>query len=79
MEGKRIYVWKQLEEANVQESKHPGGVVTLLVIAGDEAEARGLAAHRLRENFHATDDEADALLSQEPDVWHTDTEPVFEI
>lgn len=79
MEGKKIFVWKQLKEANVQESKHHGGAVTLLVIAGDEAEARILAAHRLRENFDAGAEEADALLSAEPDVWHTDTEPVFEI
>ena len=72
MGNKKIFVWKELEI-------HQGDVVALLAIAADEEEARKLVAHRLQENFGLGEEDASALLSQEPDLWHTDTEPVFEL
>lgn len=79
MDGKHIFVWKNLEIPNIKETRHHGDALSLLAIAATEDEARALVAHRLRENFHDNDDEINALLAAEPDVWHTDTQSVFEI
>ena len=69
---KKIFVWKELKI-------HTGDAVALLAIAVDEAEARRLALHRLQENFHMAEGDALAALAKEPNVWHTETQPVFEI
>lgn len=79
MDGKKIFVWKNLAISNIKETQHHGNALSLLAVAATEDEARELVAHRLRENFHDSDNEIAALLAAEPDVWHTETEPVFEI
>ena len=74
MDSKKIFVWKELKI-------HSGDAIALLAIAVDEDEARRLVLHRLQENFHLAEADAMAVLAGEPtpDVWHTETQPVFEI